>query len=147
MSAAVTPSVEAFVAAQSNMRSLLGTTAQFLIPLGAVWAEGTRINPDSGLPYDATIQPVGDAFTTVEKTILIIVKQGSPLRPQSDTFWEQAGDMTGMDIIVDIDASDMADVEDASEMTINGLRYKIEEAKPFSMASTLYRYLIYGKER
>lgn len=141
------PDIAGFRTAAVAMREQLGSKATFRIPVAQTWPGGTRINPDSGLPYDATVKPTSEPFTNIEKTILIIMKQGSPLRPQSDTFWEQAGDLSGMDIIVEIGPVDYADVKEASEMTINGLHYKIEEAKPFSLASSVYRYLVYGKER
>jgi hypothetical protein len=147
MSTALTPSVSGFLEAQANMRERLGTKVTFQIPTAPTWPAGTKINPDTDLPYDAVIEPENAPYTEVEKTVLIIVKQGSPLRPQADTLWEPAGNMEGMDIILDMAASDYADVQDASEMIVNTLRYKIEEAKPFSIASQIYRYLVYGKER
>jgi hypothetical protein len=147
MTVALSPNIAGFLEADKRKRELLGTKAEFQIPTVPVWPEGTRINPDTDLPYDAVIQPTNEAFTVIEKTILIILKQGSPLRPQADTLWEPAGNMEGMDIILDISAADYADVEEASEMLVNTLRYKIEEAKPFSLANTIYRWLLYGKER
>jgi hypothetical protein len=142
----ITPDIPGFIAAADNLRSLFGTATQFLIPVAATWPLGTKINPDTGMPYDATIKATSEPFTTITKTVLIILKQGSPLRPQSDTFWEQVGDVSGMDIIVDISGGDYGEVETASDMEINGLTYKIEEAKPFSVGGSIYRYLVYGKE-
>lgn len=141
------PDVTGYVASAQRLREQLGTLATFEIPVNPVWPEGTKINPDTELPFDPTIKPTSGEFTTVEKMVLIILKQGSPLRPQSDTYWEQVGEMSGMDIIVDMAPADWATVELASEMVVNGLTYKIQEAKPFSIGDTLYRWLVYGKER
>lgn len=147
MTQALTPQWGQFIEASNRLREQLGTNVQFQIPTAPVWPEGTAIDPDTELPYDAAIAQTNDVFTVVEKKILVILKQGSPLRPQADTYWEPGGDMAGMDIIIDINGGDYADVEAGTEMIVNTLRYKIEECKPFSIAGEIYRWLIYGKER
>lgn len=141
------PNIEGFVAAQANLRGLMGQAVIFKVPVAQVWPGGTKINPDTGEPYDATIKPTNAPFTEVVKTALVILKQASPLRPQSDTRDEPSGEMSGMDIIIDISTADFADVKDASEMVVNGLAYRIRETKPFGLGTVLYRYLIYGMER
>lgn len=141
------PNVAGFVAAQDNLRARLGRSVVFKVPTAAEWPEGTKINPDTGEPYDATIQRVGDRFTEVTKVCLVILKQASPLRPQADTESEPSGEMSGMDIILDVAAEDYPDIEDASEMTVNGLNYRIREAKPFSLSESKYRWIIYGMQR
>ena len=55
--------------------------------------------------------------------------------------------MSGMDIILDVAQADYEEVEEASEMIINGLEYRVREVKPVSLGGVLYRYLIYGQER
>lgn len=142
-----TADVAGFVAAQANLRATLGAPITFKVPIAEVWPEGTKINPDTGEPYDSTIKPTSDPYTDVVKTCLIILKQGSPLRPQPDTVSSPLGEVSGMDIIIDISTGDYEDVEDASEMLAQGKLYRIREAKPFSLAGQGYRYLIYGMEK
>ncbi|MDQ2876517.1 MAG: hypothetical protein M3Y33_17640, partial [Actinomycetota bacterium] len=84
---------------------------------------------------------------TVTLRVLVILKQGSPLRPQADTQFSQAGELSGMDIILDVDAEDYPSVQDASEFLVNLKTYRVEEWKPFGLGPTLYRYLLYGMER
>lgn len=141
------PDTAGFAEAQSQLRVQLGTPVVFQVPIAPAWPGGTKINPDTNLPYDAAIKRTNGEFTDITKTVLIILKQGSPLRPQADTLWEQVGDSTGMDIILDVAAADYAAVEEASEVIVNGLRYKIEEQKPFSLGGSVYRFLFYAKER
>lgn len=141
------PNVAGFTAAQANLRKALGTPITFKTPVAPTWPGGTKIDPDTALPYDATIKRANAPFTTAIKTCLIILKQGSPLRPQSDTQSAPVGEMSGMDIIIDLAAEDYADVKAASEVVVNGLEYRIREFKPFGFAGTVYRYLVYGMER
>lgn len=141
-----TANVQGFVDAQANLRTTLGAAVTFKVPVTKTWPEGTKLNPDTGLPYDATIKQTSAEFTDVIKTCLIIAKQGSPLRPQSDTRTTAAGDLSGMDIILDLADDDQADVEESVEMVVNGLTYRVEEMKPFSLAGDRYRWLVYGME-
>ena len=141
------PNIEGFVSAQTNLRSTLGSPVIFKVPVAPTWPEGTKLNPTTGEPYNATIKRSNAPFTEVTKTCLVILKQASPLRPQSDTQQEPTGEMSGMDIIIDIAEADYADVEDASEMVVNTLNYRVKEAKPIGLAGQRYRRLIYGEER
>lgn len=141
------PDTAAFIEAQRELRKNLGTPATFQVPVAPVWPEGTKLNPDTNLPYDAAVKRANAPYTDIVKTVLIILKQGSPMRPQADTLWSEVGDATGMDIILDVAAEDYPELGEASEVIVNGLRYKIEEQKPFAIGGTVYRYLFYGKER
>lgn len=144
---AMAPDTPSFIEAQAALRAEMGAPVTFKVPVKPVWPEATKINPNTGEPYDATINPTSAPFTEVVKTCLIILKQGSPLRPQSDTQAAASGEMSGMDIILDLAASDYVEVENASEMTVNGLPYRIREFKPFSLGGVLYRWLVYGMQR
>lgn len=141
------PNVEGFTAAQAGLRTQLGAPVIFKVPVVQAWPGGTKINPDTGEPYDATIKPTSAPFTEITKTCLVILKQASPLRPQADTQEAAVGQVSGMDIIIDIAESDYADVEAATEMVVNTLAYRIKEVKPISLAGQRYRRLIYGQER
>ena len=141
------PNVEGFIAAQANMRSELGAEVTFKVPVAQVWPEHAKINPTTQQPYDPTILPTSDPFTEIVKRCLVIIKQASPLRPQADTQAAPTGEMSGMDIILDVAQADYEEVEEASEMIINGLEYRVREVKPVSLGGVLYRYLIYGQER
>lgn len=141
------PNIEGFAAAQDNLRAHLGQLVTFKVPVAPTWPEGTKINPDTDEPYDATIKRTDGGFTTVVKRVLVIIKQASPLRPQSDTKNEPSGEMSGMDITLDVSAADFADIANASEMVVNSLSYRIREVKPFGLGDVIYRYLVYGMER
>lgn len=143
----MTPDIAGFRAAAKQLRAQFGSPCLFSIPVAATWPGGTKINADTGRPYDATVVRTNAAFTTTTKTVLIIMKQGSPLRPQPDATFAEPGLMSGMDIILDLDNDDYAAVQNASEFTIDTLDYKVEEFKPFGLAGQLYRWLVYGMQR
>jgi hypothetical protein len=143
----VTPDITGFQTEARNLRENFGSPVTFHVPQAPTWPAGTRINPDTGKPYSPMVEQTNAEFADVVKTALVILKQGSPLRPQADSHWDEVGLMSGMDIILDVDSDDYADIEDATEFTIFELRYTVEEFKPFGLAGQLYRYLVYGMEK
>lgn len=142
-----TPDIAGFIAASQELRTNFGSTVTFHVPNAPAWPAGTQINPDTGRPYSPMVKQTNPEYTDVTKTALIILKQGSPLRPQADERFTEAGLLSGMDIILDLDATDQAAVEGATEFTVNGDTYTLEEWKPFSLANQVYRYLVYGMEK
>ncbi len=141
------PNVAAFLDGDVRLRTQLGSPCIFQIPVAPEWPGGTKINEDTGEPYDPTIVRTNAEFTEVTITVLIILKQGSPLRPQSDTRTTALGDVSGMDLILDVAEADWPTIEAATELKLNGLDYHIREQKPFSVAGIRYRRLIYAEER
>lgn len=151
----LTLDVAGFVAAQQDLRQQGGNDIIFSVPVTPTWPAGTKINPDTGEPYDAMVVRSNAEFTTVTVRCLVLLKEGSPLRPQADTHFAEPGLMTGMDIILDIDAAlragqsqtDYTTVSDATEFQYASKNYAVDEWKPFELGGTLYRYLCYGQER
>lgn len=142
------PDIDEFIATQDELRAVFGSPCVFRAPTVPAWPVGTKINPDTDLPYDSTLVQTNPEFVETEITVLVILKQGSPLRPQADTHWDQVGLLSGMDIILDVSNEDYAGtVVDASEFRVNGLTYDVMEAKPFSLDGKLYRFLVYGQEQ
>lgn len=105
----------------------------------------TKINPDTELPYDSTVERTNAAYVDITKTCIIIKKQASPLRPQADTQLTAEGEGSGVDTIIDIGGADYEDVEDATTVTMEGFDYRIRESKPFSIGGKIYRFLVYAQ--
>jgi hypothetical protein len=140
-----TGDVADFVAAQDSLRAQLGAEVTFGVPTDPQWPEGTAINADTGVPFDATVVQSNAEFDYTTITCLVIEKQGSPLRPQADTYFNQSGFRSGMDIILDVATADYeATVANATTFTVDGDDFSVEEAKPFSIGTTIYRYIVYG---
>lgn len=143
----MTLDVAGFVAAGKTLRAQGGQDVVFSVPTVPSWPAGTRLNPDTNEPYDVMIVRSNAAFTEITVRVLVILKEASPLRPQADTHFSQVGEMSGQDIILDVDADDYPLIEGATEFRVNTKNYKVEEFKPFGLGAVLYRWLIYGMER
>jgi hypothetical protein len=142
----ITSDIADFITATKGLRSGQGSPVTFLVPQEPTWPPGTAINPDTNTPYDAMVKRTNAEYDEVVKTCGVILKQASPLRPQSDIRVEPAGIMEAQDIILDVDSDDYPDIAEASDFMVNGQTYTVEERKPFSIGGQLYRYLIYGAE-
>ena len=143
----VTADIPGFIDASKRLRAQFGDSTTFLVPIDPIWPVGTKINPDTGEPYNAMAVRSNTPFNQVTITCLVILKEASPLRPQASVQWSEVGIMSGMDIILDVDADDYDTVKDATEFEYATKNYKAEEWKPFQMADIIYRWLCYGKER
>lgn len=138
--------IEEFVAAQDELRAKFGNPVTFRIPTTPQWPTGTRINPDTGRPYDSTLVRENAEFTEITVTALVIEKQGSPLRPQTSEQFSALGQLSGMDIILDLSDEDNTATIEASEFHVLEQDYHLEERKPFALGGRIYRYLVYGME-
>lgn len=137
----------AFIQAMKDLRADLGGQVTFHIPQTPTYAAGVAINPATGRPVDPGAQPTsGGGFDDVVKTVGVITKDASKLRPGADTRFEAGGEFSGMDAILDLDSADHPDVENATRVTVATIEYKIVEWKPGTIGNTIDRYLIYCEE-
>lgn len=140
--------IAGFIGAQNQLRQDAGVIATFGVPTDPAWPDGTAINPDTNLPYDATVVQTNAEYLTTDVTVLVVEKQASPLRPQADPSFSESGLRDGMDIILDVSVADFeATVQHASMFTVLGEDFTIEESKPFGIAAQIYRYLVYGAQK
>ena len=60
MADAITPDLQGFRDAQSELRQLFGQDITFQAKAAATWPLGTPIDPETNEPYDPTIEPVSE---------------------------------------------------------------------------------------
>ena len=61
----VTPDHAGFRDAQRRLRAAFGEPVRFLAPAVDEYPPGTRLDPDTGTPYDPTIEPIRSQPSTV----------------------------------------------------------------------------------
>lgn len=126
---AVKPDIAGFQEAQRRLRDEFGVDITFHVPEVPVYPPDTQLDPETGKPFDPTIRPTsGDGFTDVVKHCHVI------FRPIHVNLEDPLGDdhLAGgfrrqTSAVLDIDVADFPDVDDASEVTFNGTRYKITD--------------------
>lgn len=137
------PDIAGFRDAMDRLRGAMGGDVTFHIPQPKTWPVGTPLDPETGEPYDPAIQPTSSGFDDVVKHVGIVTKPISTSREGADVRFEAGGEFSGMDAILDLAAADYPDVQDATEVTMLGRRFRIMEANPGAIAGTTDRYVVY----
>lgn len=139
------PDIAGFLDAQDRLRDKMGQDVDFMVRVASVWPGGTPLD-ENGEPYDPTVKPTsGGDLRPVTKRVGVMFKKASPLRPGADTQWETVGEFSGMDIILNLNGTDYADVRTAVQVWFNGLKFRIVEFKPGGLGG-VDRWLVYGQE-
>lgn len=121
------PDIQGFKDAQSRLRNTLGTDAAFTVHTGpAVYPPGTKVDPETGRPYDPTIRPTSVPTSVRTHKVAVVPRQpGGRVDEARSTF---GGLRRGDIVTIEMDPAVYADVESAVEVVIKGLRFKIAEA-------------------
>lgn len=122
----VGPDLDGFIAAQQRLRTTMGRDAIFRIPVTPSWPAGTPLDPQTGRPYDPTVEPEsGGGFTTIVKRVALVFR---PIRvnvedPLGDD--ERGGMRSAESMAMGIAEEDFIDVQGATQVTIQGRDFKI----------------------
>lgn len=134
--APITPDIQGFENAMAQARGAFGEPVTFHVPVAPVYAPGTPIDEDTGRPFDPTVQPEsGGGFDDVVKTVLVIYHAIGPGldAPQSS---QAVGVLKGESAVLDVSLTDYPDVEAATEVTIDGTRYAVEDRQDDGIMGT-----------
>lgn len=116
---------DGFQDAQRRLRAETGIDATFHIPVAPTWPGGTKLDPETGRPYDPVVQPTtGGGFSDVTKKV---GKAVGTLNDDNDT---PIGIMADAEGVLMVDVDDVASVGTATEVTVSNVRYKITQKRP-----------------
>lgn len=122
----VLPDIAGFKAAQQRLREHMGVEVTFRIPTDPVWPAGAALDPQTGRPYDPTVEPEsGGDFTNVVKTVALVFR---PIKvnvedPIGDEV--QGGIRHGESIALSMSVDDYADVSEAIQVNLQGTEYRV----------------------
>jgi hypothetical protein len=138
-----TPDLQGFAEAQDQKRERLGSDVTFLSKAQVTFPPGTPVNPDTGDPYDPTIEPVSSAQASAVVRCGVyfraLVRGAGGEATAGAAGWEEA---TRIFAIAPIDAKD--EIADAIEMIFHNERFKIHTIKDDEVVGGYQRILIYG---
>lgn len=140
------PDLEGFREAQERLRQNLGQEITFLVSSEKVWPEGTAIDPESGEPFDPTIDPeTGGDITEVVITCIVVSRliRGEPNEagiegPQGVARGESAALIVG--------TADLVEIEGATDFILNDITYGIQEITSDGLTG-VDRYICFGEAR
>lgn len=145
----IAPNFNAFRDAQRRLRENFGRPITFYAPgTAAAWASGTQLDPETGLPFDPTIDPEsgGDEVTTVVSCNVVSRPMGLSQRGIDDSTKQKAiGFMEQGGIVVIVDIEDWHLVSSATELDYADERYKVTQTD-HDYLGPVERYLIWARQ-
>lgn len=122
------PDIAGFKAAQTRLRDVLGTEANFKVPGPRTYPPGTQLDPQTSRPYDPAIRPLTEPVTTKTHKVGVLTRvPNARFEPEKSTW---GGLRRGDTIIIQMDPAVATDVQDATEVEIKGLNFTISEVIP-----------------
>lgn len=135
------PDLQGFREAQERLNVALGTTVVFQVPVAKQWPPGTKLDAQTGQPFDPTIKPVGGGGYT-EFEVNATVAEPQVQDSSSDVDTGPSGvrrDETPVFIVME---TDFALIQDATRVLWHGQPYAITEIQPDGIP-TVFRYLVF----
>lgn len=141
-----TPDIEGFKAAQQRLRDKMGVEVTFRIPTPPVWPADTPLDPQTGRPYDPTVEPEsGGEPVNVVKTVGLVFR---PIKvnvedPVGDEV--QGGIHHGESIALSVSVPDYEDIQDATQVNLQGTEYRVTSIIVDPGLDD--RYIVFGEAR
>ncbi len=140
------PNIAGFKEAQQRLRDQLGVDVTFKIPTAPVWPAGTPLDPQTGRPYDPTVEPQsGGGFTSVVKKVGLVFR---PIKvnvedPVGDEV--QGGIRHGESLALTISVADYAAVQNAAQVNVEGTEYRVMSI--IADPGLDDRYIVFGEAK
>lgn len=122
------PDLDGFRKAMVNLRETMGRDVPFFTPTPTTWPEGTAIDPQTGEPYDPTIEPISSGFTSAAVRALVVLP-GAGVRAD-EVIAAAIGEVEegrGV-VVVGLDDWEAHDLEDATQVEIYDERWEIKQS-------------------
>lgn len=141
----VSPDMLGFRDAQRKLRDQFGEDVTFFMAEQLTYPAGTAVDPETGEPYDPTIEPettVQDSFTVHCSVAFISQANRDTLEFKTSAL----GDEERTHVLVIADYGDRDLVNGAVEFTWRGDPFKVEAQKPDGIGSP-QRILTWGRRK
>lgn len=141
------PDLGGLVAAQRRLRNKLGRVVKFYTPTDAVYDPSLDpgvFDPDTGVPYDPTIQPISSGFVVASTRASVAFAPLATLR--RDELQEQPEGIRSRlnkDLILDVNDSWVASA--ATMFELDGDFWAIVN-RQFDGIGGKQRYIVYGQD-
>lgn len=120
--------VSGFREAQERLRDKLGADVTFRTPTPSVWPAGTPLDPQTGRPYDPTVEPTsGGGFADA------MIRVGLVFRPIRVNVEDPVGaDVSGgtrqrESIALSVSQRDFPGIVNATRVNVGDIEYKITQ--------------------
>lgn len=134
------PDLAGFVSAQDGLRERFGEEVVFEVSLPETWPAGAALDPETGRPYDPTVQPVSSGMASAAVTAIVMDESGLAAEGQERTT--AIGDMSEWDLVLDVHPDDYPAASGATRVTVRGDRFAVARWRPDGVRG-IDRYLAF----
>lgn len=138
------PNLTGFIAAQRRLRQKLGQDVTFIVPGAATYPPGTRLDPETGRPFDAFLEATGGGATEVVVRASIVSR---PLigDPNDHLRGTPIGPFASDQVAFLVDADDFEPIRGATEARVMGTTFRITDKRPDGIGG-LQRWVVFGEQ-
>lgn len=135
------PNLAGFREAQARLIDKLGADVEFTLPATDVeYPPDTPLDPESGEPYDPTIEPISGGPTTVTVKATVIERRGSAA---DEVELAPVGWIEGADVAVKVKSADRATIDGTTHFLAFGEQYAVRDIRPSGL-NVVDSYFVYG---
>jgi hypothetical protein len=136
----VEPDLAGFAAAQERHRELFGEDVLFLFAATEEWPAGTPLDPESGRPYDPTVEAVASAQASAVVRCNVAYRGGLV----DDARFEAVGVFEASDVLCIAPSAAASAIEPAVSFVARGERWQLTRTM-FDGVAGVQRLLVYGR--
>lgn len=137
------PDLNGYREAQIAMIAKLGTNVEFFMPVEEQYPEGTILDPETGQPYDPTVEPTASGFTSATVRCAVALR---PVTASKDEVLAAAigriEEGEGLLIVPRGDYEDN-DLDEATQAAVYGERYEITQKNLDGLGDEPHRVLVW----
>lgn len=136
------PDLAGFRDAQERLRDHFGSIVTMLGDVQVSFPPGTRLDPQTGRPYDPTVQPVASAQVTavVKANVTYKPMAGDPSKPAAIGWIDTA------EVMLSLASAAASAASEANAFLIRGERFQVVANHFDGIADVPDRYLIFGRK-
>jgi hypothetical protein len=136
------PDIDGFRDAQVRLNQAMGTDAIFRTPTAKQWPEGTQIDPDTGEPYDPTIDPIEGSGAFNDQVVRVTVSEPQVQDGSSDVEVNPSGVRRDENPVFIVMEADEPKITAATHVVYLGQTYRITDIQPDGL-TTVMRFLVW----
>jgi len=136
------PDLAGFAEAQSRLRTHFGEPVLFIWPAEKTWPPGTKLDDETGEPYDPMIEPVS---TDPDERLALGDVARRPFQHE-DVEFSAPGMVEREHVMVAMDGGYASAASAADSFIVGGSEYELPSGR-FDGIGELQRYLAFGRRK
>lgn len=136
------PDLAGFGDAQHRLRTHFGEPIVFIWPADVTWSPGTKLDDETGKPYDPTVQPTA---TDPDNRLAVADVATRPFNTE-DVEFAAPGMVEREHVMLAMDLPYASAASGADAFMVRGAEYKLSSSRQDGIGE-LQRFLVFGRRK